>query len=115
MGAFAGVFASTVAAVAVLAVSTVLLLRFSLPLGAVILAGTVLLPAVQDRVSRRLRRHSGVEQEEAGRAAVLAEDLIRGLRVLKGIGAEPTAAAEYRRASRGRWTRRCGRCPRSRC
>ncbi|WP_328913051.1 MULTISPECIES: ABC transporter ATP-binding protein [unclassified Streptomyces] len=101
VGAFAGVFASTVAAVAVLAVSTVLLLRFSLPLGAVILAGTVLLPAVQDRVSRRLRRHSGVEQEEAGRAAVLAEDLIRGLRVLKGIGAEPTAAAEYRRASRG--------------
>ncbi|WP_435133013.1 ABC transporter transmembrane domain-containing protein [Actinacidiphila sp. bgisy144] len=99
VGAFAGVVAQTVAAVAVLAVSTGLLLWFSLPLGAVILLGTALLLVVQDRVAGRLRRHSGTEQHEAGRAAVLAEDLVRGMRVLKGIGAERTAAAEYGRAS----------------
>jgi putative ABC transport system ATP-binding protein len=100
VGAFAGIVAQMVAAVAVLAVSTALLLRLSPLLGAVILAGTVLLPVVQDRIARRLRRHSGTEQREAGRAAVLAEDLVRGMRVLKGIGAERTAAADYRRASR---------------
>ncbi|BBA96970.1 putative ABC transporter permease [Actinacidiphila reveromycinica] len=99
VGAFAGIVAQTVAAVAVLAVSTALLLYFSLPLGAVILLGTALLLVVQDRVAGRLRRHSGTEQQEAGRAAVLAEDLVRGMRVLKGIGAERTAAAQYGRAS----------------
>ncbi|WP_329370261.1 ABC transporter ATP-binding protein/permease [Streptomyces sp. NBC_00669] len=100
VGAFAGIVAQTVAAVAVLAVSTALLLWFSLPLGAVILLGTALLLVVQDRVARRLRRHSGTEQHEAGQAAVLAEDLVRGMRVLKGIGAERTAAEQYGRASR---------------
>ncbi|SEF59002.1 putative ABC transport system ATP-binding protein [Actinacidiphila yanglinensis] len=99
VGAFAGVVAQTVAAVAVLAVATALLLGFSLLLGAVILLGTALLLVVQDRVARRLRRHSGAEQHEAGKAAVLAEDLVRGMRVLKGIRAERTAAADYRTAS----------------
>jgi len=101
VGAFAGVFASAVAAVVVLVVATVVLLRFSLLLGAVILVGTVVLLVVQNQVSGALQRRSAVEQHEQARATALAEDVVRGLRVLKGIGAEQAAAAEYAQVSRG--------------
>ncbi len=95
VGAFAGIVASTIAAVAVLVVSTVLLVRFSLLLGVMIVAGTVVLLVVQSRVSVLLQRRSHVEQHQQARATALAEDLIRGLRVLKGIGAERAAAQNY--------------------
>lgn len=99
VGAYAGMFAVAVAAAVVLIVSTVVLLWFSLLLGAVIVAGTVLLLVVQNAASRLLRRRSSVEQYRRARATALAEDLVRGLRVLKGIGAQRNAVAEYRRAS----------------
>jgi len=99
VGAFAGIFATVVAAAVVLVASTLLLLRFSPLLGTVIVAGTVVLLTVQNRVAGHLRRRSVVEQHERARGTALAEDLIRGLRVLKGIGAERTAAAGYRRVS----------------
>jgi putative ABC transport system ATP-binding protein len=99
IGAFAGIVARCVAAVTVLVFSTVLLLRYSLLLGGIVVVGTAILLAAQDRVARLLRRRSAAEQVSQGRATALAEDLIRGLRVLKGIGAEPAAAASYARAS----------------
>jgi putative ABC transport system ATP-binding protein len=40
------------------------------------------------------------EQEESSEAAAVATDLMAGLRVLKGLGAEQAAAGRYRRASR---------------
>ncbi|MEV8517752.1 ABC transporter ATP-binding protein [Dactylosporangium sp. NPDC051484] len=101
VGAFAGILATVIAAAVVLVVSTLLLLRFSPLLGSIIVAGTVVLLIVQNRVSGLLRRRSAVEQHEQARSTALAEDLIRGLRVLKGIGAERTAANEYRRVSQG--------------
>ncbi|MGW4442170.1 ATP-binding cassette domain-containing protein [Streptomyces sp. NPDC004682] len=100
MGAFAGTLATTVAAVVVLVGSTALLLRISLLLGALIVAGTVCLLVVQDRLSRLLRRAGAVGQARQGRATALAEDLVRGLRVLRGIGAERAAADDYARVSR---------------
>ena len=100
VGAFAGMVAMTIAATAVLVVSTVVLLWFSPILAGVILVGTVVLMVVQDRVSGMLRRRSGVEQQQTADATAMAEDLVRGLRVLKGIGAEVPAASRYRVASR---------------
>lgn len=99
VGALSSIVASTVAAGTVLVIATALLLRYSLVLGTVIPIGTVVLLVVVTKVSDRLRRHSATEQHEAARTAVLAEDLIRGLRVLKGVGAETEAAADYGRAS----------------
>lgn len=99
VGAFAGIVARCVAALTVLVFSTVLLLRYSLLLGGIVVVGTAILLAAQNGVARLLRRRSAVEQVSQGRATALAEDLIRGLRVLKGIGAEPAAAASYARAS----------------
>ncbi len=99
VGAFAGVVALAVSRIGVLLVATVVLLVLSPLLGVVILLGTVVLLLVQDRVARRLQRRSGVEQAQAADATAAAEDLVRGLRVLKGIGATRTATAEYTRLS----------------
>ncbi|MEU2728724.1 ABC transporter ATP-binding protein [Streptomyces griseoviridis] len=99
VGAYARTLASTVAAVVVLLAAALLLVRISPPLGALVVAGTAGLLAAQHRLSATLRRTSAAEQAHQAGAAALAEDLIRGLRVLKGIGAERTVAADYARVS----------------
>jgi putative ABC transport system ATP-binding protein len=95
VGAYAGLLATAVAAVAALAVSVALLLWFSPPLGAIIVIAAAALVTAQRGVGGLLRRRSGVEQQRQARATALAEDLIRGLRVLRGVGAGPPAAAGY--------------------
>ncbi|CCH76851.1 putative ABC transport system integral membrane component [Nostocoides japonicum T1-X7] len=95
VGAFASQFAYAIAAVVVLLTSTVLLLRVSVVLGLIIVLGTIAQLVAQQRVWHLLERRSLVEQEEQARAAVLAEDLVRGLRVLKGIGAGGAATERY--------------------
>lgn len=50
-------------------------------------------------LSKPLERRSETEQERAARASGVAADLVAGLRVLKGIGAEQAAVARYRRVS----------------
>ncbi|OJX77555.1 ABC transporter ATP-binding protein [Leifsonia sp. 71-9] len=101
VGGFVGVIASALAAaVALAAAATVLLLSSPLLLGAVIVLGTVAVLAANAAISRGVEARSGDEQREAGRAAVLAEDLVRGLRVVKGLAAETTASRRYTEASR---------------
>ncbi|MGW1544831.1 ABC transporter ATP-binding protein [Streptomyces sp. NPDC002309] len=82
-----------------LAVGAVVLLRISLPLGLLVLLGTPLLLWLVHLLSKPLERRSETEQERAARASGVAADLVTGLRVLKGIGAEPAAVARYRRTS----------------
>ncbi|MEW2164835.1 ABC transporter ATP-binding protein [Streptomyces sp. NPDC007084] len=100
VGVFARTLATTVAATVVLLGAAVLLLRISVGLGALVVAGTAVLLLAQNRLARVLRRRSGAEQAQQARATALAEDLVRGLRVLKGIGAERAVAADYARVSR---------------
>ena len=52
-------------------------------------------------LSKPLERRSEAEQERAAHASGVAADLVAGLRVLKGIGAEDAAVDRYRRTSRG--------------
>ncbi|WP_433065486.1 ABC transporter transmembrane domain-containing protein [Dactylosporangium sp. CS-033363] len=100
VGAYAGQAASAVAAAVVLLVSVVLLLRFSVLLGVISLAGAAALLAAQHVVGRFVHARSLTEQHAQARATALAEDTVRGLRVLKGIGAEDGAVTEYAKASR---------------
>ncbi|MER6461963.1 ABC transporter ATP-binding protein [Streptomyces sp. NPDC001228] len=100
VGTFAGTLATTVAAVVVLLGSAALLLRISAVLGALVVAGTAVLLLAQNRLARLLRRAGTAEQARQARATALAEDLVRGLRVVQGIGAEHTVAADYARVSR---------------
>ena len=100
VGAVNGVLPFGIAAVAGLLVSAVALLRISVPLGLLVLLGTPPLLLLTHLIGRPLERRSGVEQEQAAHASGIAADLVAGLRVLKGIGAEPAAVARYRRTSR---------------
>jgi putative ABC transport system ATP-binding protein len=99
VGMSARVVAYAVDLAVVLMVATGVLLALSPVLGAVILVGTPVLLLVQHRASASVRRRAHAEQAHTADASGLAEDLIRGLRVLKGIGATETAAAHYQRRS----------------
>ncbi|WP_308258156.1 ABC transporter ATP-binding protein [Pseudonocardia lacus] len=89
-----------VAAVAAIAVSAVALLWSSVVLGALVLLGTPPLLWATRRMARPLEARSAAEQQDAALASAVATDLVRGLRVLRGIGAEDAAVARYAVASR---------------
>ena len=99
VGAVAGTLPFGVAAVAALLVSGVLLLRISLPLGLLILLGVPPVLWLTHLLGKPLEQRSEGEQERAARASGVAADLIAGLRVLKGLGAERTAVDRYRGTS----------------
>ncbi|HKR48543.1 MAG TPA: ABC transporter ATP-binding protein [Pseudonocardiaceae bacterium] len=90
---------SALAALTALLVSAVALLNVSVPLGLLVLLGTPPLLGLAHLLGMPLQRRTELEQERAGHASGTATDLVTGLRVLKGIGAEATAVARYRRTS----------------
>ena len=75
------------------------LLAVDARLGLLILAGLPAVLAVEKLLADRLVDRWADEQEESSEAAAVATDLMAGLRVLKGLGAERAAAGRYRRAS----------------
>lgn len=83
-----------------LVVATIALLTISIPLGLLILLGTPPLLFVVHALAKPLERRSGPEQERAAQASGVAADLVTGVRVLKGIGAEPAAVRRYIGTSR---------------
>ncbi|MFF5563658.1 ABC transporter transmembrane domain-containing protein [Streptomyces sp. NPDC012623] len=85
-------------AVAVL-VSAAVLLRIDLAIGLAVLLGVPLVLAVIQFVTPVLSRRNRDQQTEIARTSGTAADLVRGLRVIKGIGAEDEAAARYRARS----------------
>ncbi len=88
-----------VAALTALLVGAVALLNVSVPLSLLVLLGTPPLLWSAHPLGKPLERRTEVEQERAGHASGTATDLVRGLRVLKGIGAEDSAMSRYRRTS----------------
>jgi putative ABC transport system ATP-binding protein len=75
------------------------LLATSWVLGLVVVVGLpVVLLAVQVAATPLVSR-ADAHQEAVGTAAGVAADLLGGLRILKGLGAEAPASATYRRAS----------------
>ncbi|WP_018505703.1 ABC transporter ATP-binding protein [Parafrankia discariae] len=81
-------------------VAVVALARFSLPLTALVTAGSVLLLVITHVLGRPLEQRSAAERAKMAAATGLAADLIAGLRVLKGFGGERPAVRRYRAASR---------------
>nr|WP_221475483.1 ABC transporter ATP-binding protein [Sphaerisporangium rubeum] len=100
VGAVTMAVLSGVAALTGLLVGAVVLLRISVPLGLMVLLGTPVLLWLGHLLSKPLERRSETEQERAAHASGVAADLVAGLRVLKGIGAESAAVARYRATSR---------------
>ncbi|MEW5657176.1 ABC transporter ATP-binding protein [Streptomyces cinereoruber] len=100
VGSVASALPYALSALTGLAVSAVALLRTSVPLGLLVLLGVPPLLWIGHLISRPLERRSEAEQEHAAHASGVAADLVAGLRVLKGIGAEGAAVARYRETSR---------------
>ncbi|RSN67564.1 multidrug ABC transporter ATP-binding protein [Actinomadura sp. WAC 06369] len=88
-----------IAAVVALVVSAVVLLGISVPLGLLVLLGAPPLLWAGHLLSKPLERRSRAEQERGAHASAVAADLVGGLRVLKGIGAERAAVERYRATS----------------
>ncbi|MFE2415377.1 ABC transporter ATP-binding protein [Streptomyces hokutonensis] len=87
-------------AIAGVAVSAVALLLISVTLGLIVLLGTPVLLWLGHLLSKPLERRSEAEQNRAAHASGVAADLVAGLRVLKGLGAQRAAVERYRRTSR---------------
>ena len=87
-------------AIAGVAVSAVALLLISVTLGLIVLLGTPVLLWLGHLLSKPLERRSEAEQDRAAHASGVAADLVAGLRVLKGLGAQQAAVERYRRTSR---------------
>lgn len=88
------------AAVVGLGVSAVSLLTIDVPLGLAVLVGVPVLVAGLQVLSPLLTRRASAAQETAGETTALATDLVRGVRALRGIGAQASAADTYRASSR---------------
>ncbi|MER7644097.1 ABC transporter ATP-binding protein [Streptomyces sp. NPDC126522] len=81
-------------------VAAVALLLTSVTLGLIVLLGTPVLLWLGHLLSKPLERRSEAEQDKAAHASGVAADLVAGLRVLKGLGAQDAAVERYRRTSR---------------
>ena len=99
VGTVNGVLPFGVAGLAGLLVSAVALLTMSLPLGLLVLLGTPPMLYLAHLIGKPLERRSQAEQERSAFASGIATDLVAGLRVLKGVGAERAAVERYRRTS----------------
>lgn len=84
-------------------VGLAVVLAYSVPVGLVAVGAGVPLLAAVGWLGRLLQARSATQQERAAEATATAVDLVRGVRVLKGIGAEGPARARYRAVSRSSW------------
>jgi putative ABC transport system ATP-binding protein len=76
--------------------SAVILLRIDTVIGLVVLIGVPVVLALIQFSTPVISRRSSEQFAEIARTSAMAADLVRGLRVLKGIGSEDEAAARYR-------------------
>lgn len=88
-----------VAAAVALVVTAVVLLRIDVLLGVVVLVGVPVTLAVTQLATPLVSRRSREQQERAAASAGVAVDLVRGLRVLHGVGGEAAASRRYRTTS----------------
>ncbi|MFG1944895.1 ABC transporter transmembrane domain-containing protein [Nonomuraea sp. NPDC048826] len=90
----------SLASAASLALSAWVLLGIHTGLGLVVLLGVPLVMAAVQVLTPLVSRRTRDQQAGTAHATGIATDLVRGLRVLQGIGAEDRAAARYRGVSR---------------
>ncbi|WP_275416015.1 ABC transporter transmembrane domain-containing protein, partial [Actinoplanes couchii] len=83
-----------------LLVTVAVLLSVDPWLGLGIAAGVPALGLVVNRISPWLQRRTADRQRTAGRAAVLAAELVHALRPLRGFGGVPEAVRRYREVNR---------------
>ena len=98
-------------ACAALVAGGAVLFRTSFALAAAVLVGAVVVLVASRILARPLVGRAQAEQEGLAQATGAATDLVAGLRVLKGIGAEAAATQAYRRVSQRALARPVARGP----
>ncbi|WJK42349.1 ABC transporter ATP-binding protein [Solwaraspora sp. WMMA2056] len=86
-------------ALVAIVVITAILLATSVPLGLVVLVGVPLLMAVVGGLVRPLHRHQQVYRDQQATLATLANDIVTGLRIVRGVGGERVLTSRYRTES----------------
>lgn len=86
----------TLAGLVGVVVSAVVLFSIDVTLGLVVLLGVPLVLALIQVVTPLIARDTSDQQAGIARATGIATDLVKGLRPLKGVGAEDVAASRYR-------------------
>lgn len=99
VGTLAQSAGNTFASAVVTVVSAVVLLRIDLAIGLTVLLGVPLVLLVTQLITPAIARRSREHRGQVAATAAQAADLVGGLRVVKGIGAEDEAAARYRARS----------------
>lgn len=97
---FARTLSTKLAAVAGVLTAAIALFVISVPLGLLVVLGTPPVLAVMLWLGRPLERRRESDQHQAALAGALATDLLSGLRVLSGVGAQTNAQDRYGAASR---------------
>lgn len=87
------------ASVAAIVVSSIALLSISVPLGAGVLVASAAVLLAMHAASKPIEARGSAEQAAAGAASNVATDLVAGLRIVRGIRAQPEAGRRYREAS----------------
>ncbi|SCF33032.1 putative ABC transport system ATP-binding protein [Micromonospora echinospora] len=82
-----------------LAVSCIALLVIDAPFGLGVLVGAVIVVTVLQRLAPLLTRRGIVQQTTMSATTALATDLLHGVRVLHGLGAQGNASRRYAQAS----------------
>ncbi len=86
----------TLAGLVGVVVSAVVLLRIDLVIGLVVLLGVPVVLVLIQVVTPLIARDTSDQQAGIARATGIATDLVKGLRPLKGVGAEDVATDRYR-------------------
>ncbi|MDN5896760.1 MAG: ABC transporter ATP-binding protein/permease [Nocardioides sp.] len=89
----------TISSVLAVVVSAVVLFSIDIELGFVVILGVPLVLGLIQVVTPVISRRTEHQQSTVADATGVATDLVRGLRVLKGIGAESVAGRRYHRLS----------------
>lgn len=100
VGIFLRLVGFAISAVLAIGVAAVVLFRIDTTLGFVVVLGVPLVVGLAQLVTPVISRRTERQQESVAEASGVATDLVRGLRVLKGIGGERVAGQRYRRLSR---------------
>jgi ABC-type multidrug transport system fused ATPase/permease subunit len=86
-------------AVVGIVVVTTILLGTSVPLGLVVLIGVPVLVVVVGGLIPPLHRRQQAYRDQEGALTTRANDIVAGLRVLRGVGGEPVFSARYQQQS----------------
>ena len=89
------------ATVAALLTAGTALLVISVPLGIGVFAGAIVVLLGMQALARPLERVGMAEQSSVAAASEVATDVMSGLRIVRGLGAEAEAVRRYRTASAG--------------